>query len=608
MKFFFKFIVFYFKFLLASIILFFLKIIKPFFLIKFIIIRSTQIGHLILELDYILYNKIYKNDKKTLYIFCITEPVANNFIYKKYKKHFLMSKNCLYIYNFLFPAIKKLSKIKYEFFDNARFNPLMDIGYHCLKTNNYNKILVQSISELKKEKKILKHFNLKNENFVCFNVRDNYYYNNNDIINKYSLEKKILNYDIFNFRNSKIENMYKSIDFLIKKNYKVVRIGKGSEKKLDIKNENFIDYTFNDLNNDENDIFLLKNCKFFIGTRSGITLIPLLYNKPILWINSTWEGVQFNNNVNDIILPKKLWSINEKRFLNFYEMRQLGAPFNNSGESYKINNIEVIENDEEEIYNAVNEMILKLKNEWKDDLETQELKNKYLKLLWRDFDDKNILCNYPLISSTFIKKNKFLLTKKNKSKIIIPFIHNNLNESSKYYFYNKIIKFIPKKDDNNNVKIFRYLVNKHLHKVKFIKKYNGINFNKSKNIHFRFLIFSIVESSIFYLNIEFKNTFFHKKKFILSFIFNETIYYEENITIYNQKNKYYFYIPSFITKNYQYFNIEINIQSFFSIKNIIIKEMCLSSINKNKNINYKSYYSIFNPKNNNILKHTCDFF
>ena len=64
----------------------------------------------------------------------------------------------------------------------------------------------------------------------------------------YSNQKKDWSYH--NFRNANIFNYKKGIKFLLKKNYFVIRIGRGSEKKLYFKDKNYLDYSNLNIKND----------------------------------------------------------------------------------------------------------------------------------------------------------------------------------------------------------------------------------------------------------------------------------------------------------------------------------------------------------------------
>ena len=88
----------------------------------------------------------------------------------------------------------------------------------------------------------------KNTRYVCLNIHDNYF-----------LEKEFpnQNWNHHNVRISNIENYKESIKFLNSKGIFVIRMGRHTRKKLDIKSKLFYDYSFSKFKNDMLDFFLI---------------------------------------------------------------------------------------------------------------------------------------------------------------------------------------------------------------------------------------------------------------------------------------------------------------------------------------------------------------
>lgn len=87
------------------------------------------------------------------------------------------------------------------------------------------------------------------------------------------------------YRNADIENYYPAIEYLIKKNYRVIRLGDNSMKPMALVADMLIDYPFADIKSPEMDLFLIKNCSFFIGMQSGVLDFAMLFERPILTLN-----------------------------------------------------------------------------------------------------------------------------------------------------------------------------------------------------------------------------------------------------------------------------------------------------------------------------------
>ena len=123
---------------------------------------------------------------------------------------------------------------------------------HPLKIED--SIIDLTSSDIEECKSLFKKYNLENKKIVCLHVRDQNYYNDSN--------RRI-------YRNSNINNYKEAIKYLIDKNYLVVRIGDKSAKKMDYQNRYFIDYPFTKIKSEIMDLFLIKECNFYIGTPSG---------------------------------------------------------------------------------------------------------------------------------------------------------------------------------------------------------------------------------------------------------------------------------------------------------------------------------------------------
>lgn len=86
------------------------------------------------------------------------------------------------------------------------------------------------------------------------------------------------------YRNMQIINYTKAFDRIIEKGGWVIRMGDDTMTKLP-KMERVIDYPFTKFKSDIMDIFLIKNCRFFIGCQSGLLDIAGLFQKPSLILN-----------------------------------------------------------------------------------------------------------------------------------------------------------------------------------------------------------------------------------------------------------------------------------------------------------------------------------
>jgi putative glycosyltransferase (TIGR04372 family) len=185
--------------------------------------------------------------------------------------------------------IKRLTALFLKYFFNIVlkerfFFPQIGIPKYFLKYKNSVELKFPTFSfseskiDLQKEIKekcynqLLRYGVEKQSKFICLHVRDAKYRND---------------YNRRTFRNSKVDNYNDLMKFLIDKDYFVFRIGRLANDKIKIKNKKIIDYPFSDLKSDYMDLFLIKECFYFIGNLSGPLECATMFNKPCFITDST---------------------------------------------------------------------------------------------------------------------------------------------------------------------------------------------------------------------------------------------------------------------------------------------------------------------------------
>ena len=301
--------------------------------------------------------------------------VFNNFEFNK--------KNLLYkLINFLIQiefVIRRSLEISLNFFfklDMGEEFRFALIGSRDLyvekKFVNYNKLVPISIKESevdlqeeKKEKceKLLKKYNLNLNKIVCIHVRDHGYYN--DASRR-------------GYRNSDIKNYIGVIEYLIQENYLVIRLGDKSAQKLNLNNKNFIDYPFTDLKSDIMDLFLIKECNFYIGTPSGPLDTAWLFNKPTLTTNLYDIYPTFPRKNIDRGVFRKIINKENGKILSLKDFATLNIRYHQT--EVNINELHFEENSNIELLDATKEFVANYEF-------SKNYKNKI------QFDDKQISFN-----------------------------------------------------------------------------------------------------------------------------------------------------------------------------------------------------------------------
>ncbi|WP_428079417.1 TIGR04372 family glycosyltransferase [Candidatus Pelagibacter sp.] len=343
---------------------------------RFLFLHPSAIGNASEELLFSLY-RAQKEKKKIILIkpnFLIKILYPNN---STYSLNFIKNENLalepdsiiLSIVSFLFSIYFLIAKIMFALL--RKILRLQANGYYwrpmfgqdlIWTPDSFNKFdwkLVEDFqwqNEIKKglhielnKKKFEKYENLelskklKDNWYVCLHVRDGGY-------------KK----DFKNIRNSNIENYFETIKYIISLGGYVIRMGDKTSNPinkvfLNECNGKLVDYPFENYNDPAFDIFLIFNCKYYIGTSSGILDTAWLFNKPVLTTNNPhWLNV-LPLRKTDIGIFKKVYSKSKKKYLKISEWLD---EFNLiRSEDYGSDDWKFEENNSEEIKKAFKEFI-----------------------------------------------------------------------------------------------------------------------------------------------------------------------------------------------------------------------------------------------------------
>tara|TARA_B100000579_G_C22849260_1_gene866318 strand:- start:9214 stop:10479 length:1266 start_codon:yes stop_codon:yes gene_type:complete len=225
--------------------------------------------------------------------------------------------------------------------DKNKINPKKNIfiDYNQIKKIDFikNEIDLETIQNQYCINK-LKFLNIPFDSLVLLHVRDEEYRNDK---NRRS------------YRNSNINSYIESIKHLINQNYFVIRVGRSPSKEISFKDKNFFDYSRSNIQEDILDIFLIKNCKYFVGTQSGIFDMAQLFNKPILVTNMVELYCSYPLKINDRGIFKKIYHHGKQLDIVDY----LKYDFNYHNPTNHIEDLSFEDNSEEEIFYSLNEFL-----------------------------------------------------------------------------------------------------------------------------------------------------------------------------------------------------------------------------------------------------------
>ena len=315
--------------------------------------------------------------------------LANNFLFEFYQKKKL--KNFLIIRNnFLCTILFFQREFKNICFDTLKYQASHD--YREMHEIFKKKPFIYKLKKihLLEAENILRKFKIKlKKNLVTIHARDKSY-------------KK---HDGESYRNSNIENFKKSVMWLLKKNYQVIRLGNQEMIKCSYSNK-IIDITKINFGKKKEliDFYFIQKCKFLIGSASGPYIMAASFNKPMLLVDMAPLGNVLPMAQKGLSMPKIYFNLLNKKKMSFEETLNNRASHLRLDVKFKKNKIKLINNTSNEIYNSTREIFKKVKNNnFKEDL----LQKKFKKLLLSHKVDSAKASTS--ISSSFIKKYRKLL-------------------------------------------------------------------------------------------------------------------------------------------------------------------------------------------------------
>lgn len=303
-----------------------IRLIWPFKKIKIYQFPSDRIGEYIPASIKFVYSKKTAKEK----IICVNKEIVSNVYWHKkietLSEIWFMDKPNLWWWNL------KLPRSKFHI-----FSPILENTNPTLYVTPDDEFLSFSSVEHQIARSNLVKLGWKEgDKIVCLLVRDSKY------LNEIYPKNDWLYHD---YRNSDIGDYAVAIDFLLKQNVWVFRMGRHTEEKLSIKNKRYIEYQDSGIESDFMDIWLFANANGCISNSSGIDWISVLYRKPQLFINYL-PMVHILYRSTALIYPKKLIWVKSGIELTLREY--LAHEFFHS-EKYRESNIVVVNLTKEEL-------------------------------------------------------------------------------------------------------------------------------------------------------------------------------------------------------------------------------------------------------------------
>lgn len=365
-------------------------------------LNSFRLGHLALDTDLFLRQlKEKEPDKKKKYLF-LSNPspqheVSNRQLLKMFKRVIRIIENKW--------ILNAWSRSWEQIFANTPIyvplRPHSENFEDIYRLGDQEPNIRFTPAEEKAGKKSLEEMGINPEKdwFVCVFARDSEYLKKSDPDKDWSYH---------DFRDADINSYKRAVKYIIRQGGYVVRMGHKAAKPMNFEHEKFIDYPFQN-RSDFMDIFLIANCKFILGTSSGVMDVATVFNVPQAVVNQVPTGYKpFNKQA--IFIPKKIRHIESgtcvplKPFLE--TLKDSSNPTLWDGNIFKQAGFEYLDNTEEEILELTVEMLQRLNDNFAQTKEDEELQREFFGLYPEDHCCRNIKTP---IGKDFLQKNKDII-------------------------------------------------------------------------------------------------------------------------------------------------------------------------------------------------------
>jgi putative glycosyltransferase (TIGR04372 family) len=329
---------------------------RPIVQVKIVHITSERIGHLAFNTDSFL-RKLQlqkgKKGRKTVYIGITQSPPANRQLLKMFYRQMMIIQLPLKIYKYILKSIMNNKSI----FANSRAGTYSEFElFHNTEVN-----LKFTPQENKKGIKLLQDMGISQDDwYVCFQARDPLYLEKTGR-DLYGIQ---MDWSYHNYRDCSIRNYILAAEYIVSKGGFAIRMGKDVgeplPKGLSPRIIDYATYHWSDFG----DIYLSANCKYFIGSSAGLAVVPYIFHKPMIMANYTPLSVAFSPRMDNLAIPKKIWSAQKDRYLTFKEI--LTSEVNNFAETrhFEQAGLELVENTENEILDVTKEMYARVFKEF----------------------------------------------------------------------------------------------------------------------------------------------------------------------------------------------------------------------------------------------------
>lgn len=362
-------------FILAVPVVAAIHLIRPWLLVRWGGLASPRIGHFAANTELYLCERdagINVPGRRHVDIFFMEPPICNRQLAKMWKR-------ILRVWPaWILPFLRRVNRLipsgaVHEIGDNTQ----NDRDVHNLLDRFPPHLKFTADEEISGEAGLRRMGIPAGAPFVCLIVRDSAYLD--------AHQSKDWSYH--NYRDSDIQNYVLAAEELADRGYFVVRMGVKVRDAIKSHHSRVIDYATNGMRSDFMDIYLGAKCAFCISTSTGFDALPLIFRRPIVFVNLVPLGYLWTFRSQIIGITKHHITVQKDRELTLKEIFTHDVGFSLRASDYLTNGIRLIENTPEEIRDAVVEMADRLGGTWQPGPNDDALQRRFWEIYPADAHD-----------------------------------------------------------------------------------------------------------------------------------------------------------------------------------------------------------------------------
>lgn len=191
--------------------------------------------------------------------------------------------------------------------------------------------------------------------FICLIVRDPTYLN--------SVQPDV-DWSGHSYRDVDVDNYVLACNTLAERGYYVFRMGAVVKSPLKSESSKVIDYASNGMRTDFMDIWLGAHCAFCVSVGTGFDAIPVIFRRPVVFVNMVPLGYFFSFRSEFIGLFKHHYQISSGQEMTLQEIVESGVHLSLETKEYADQGVSLKENSPEEIRDIVLEMADRVEEIW----------------------------------------------------------------------------------------------------------------------------------------------------------------------------------------------------------------------------------------------------